>query len=49
MKKLIVGTALFLSALGVAWACTTNVVVIDGRQVVCVTCCTGGSCVTTCN
>lgn len=49
MKKLIVAIALALTA-SAAWAaCSTHSYFINGKYVVCTTCCYYGQCNTTCN
>lgn len=48
MKKLIIGISLAASS-ALAWAnCTTHTYFINGRMVVCTTCCYGPSCSTNC-
>ena len=52
MKRLIAASAIFLSLLlwhaQVQAGCSTSTYFIDGRMIVCTTCCYGTGCTTTC-
>jgi hypothetical protein len=48
MKKVLLGIALCLAMASAYAACVTNTTFIDGRTVVCTTCCYGNNCTTTC-
>lgn len=49
MKKVILLTAVLLLAAAEAWAqCTTQSLFINGRFIMCTTCCTPTTCHTTC-
>jgi hypothetical protein len=50
MKKLLIITAGLLAAFAaMAYTCTTHMIIIDGRTILCTTCCDNrGNCRTTC-
>lgn len=47
MRKLILAISLSLAATA-AYACVTNVMTVNGKTVICTTCCAGNVCNTTC-
>lgn len=48
MKKVIASVLAAVFATSVYAACSTHTYVVNGKMVVCTTCCTGSSCNTTC-
>jgi hypothetical protein len=48
MKKAIITLLAGMSFATAAWACTTNTYFINGKMVVCTTCCFGNNCTTNC-
>ena len=48
MKKLLFGLSLFLGAVGLVYACTTQTVMTPNGAQTCTTCCVGNNCNTTC-
>lgn len=49
MRKLIVGVLLSITATVVYANCTTSTISMNGKMVICTTCCTNGMCNTFCN
>ena len=48
MKKILIALALISAPVVAYAACTTHNYMIDGRWVMCQTCCNNGNCTTTC-
>jgi hypothetical protein len=48
MKKVLLAVALFMVAGAAYAACTTHTYFVNGKMVMCQTCCYGTNCTTTC-
>jgi len=48
MKKLLIGLALLTAPMIATAQCSTHTYYVDGRYVMCTTCCYNGNCNTTC-